>query len=255
MNNLGEEKQLSKLRLILAINDLRYFFSHRKKIAEHFSEQGGKVTVVFLKNSLSSEYTQSSNIRILPLFSSEFLRVFVGLFIDQFRQSRQNLSIFHFVTLGTILLLSPLFLLCVKHKFVWTIAGLGNLFQQNVKSGNFLRTSILLILRAQAKLFKATIIVQNRRDFKYLKKYLKLGEQKIVITKGSGVDLSLVENYNVKLKKSKIVVFAGRLIKNKGVLDFVKACENLSPNIQQKWDFKVFGEHQGEQPIFINGRI
>ena len=77
MNNLGEEKQLSKLRLILAINDLRYFFSHRKKIAEHFSEQGGKVTVVFLKNSLSSEYTQSSNIRILPLFSSEFLRVFV----------------------------------------------------------------------------------------------------------------------------------------------------------------------------------
>ena len=105
---------------------------------------------------------------------------------------------------------------------VTAIAGLGSLFIRNSFKNIFIRTLIYPIYKVALGHSNQMIIVQNKDDAKLLIKWGVLNSKKTKLLKGSGVDL----NKFIIRKEPKgipVVCFAGRLLKDKGVMEFVEA--------------------------------
>lgn len=230
-------------KLILVVNDVRYFLSHRAEIAKIFVEKGGEVDVVFLKNS-SKDFCKENlaDIDCYSLISRSFCALMVKVFISNFALSSKTNYIFHVVTITNILLLSPLFLFCLRSRFVWSVAGLGRLFDKNFHFFRVTRSIIILYMYLCCRVFRNDIIVQNSRDLRYLSKFLKLPKNKFHLTRGSGWKPSEVVSHDSNLVKKR-VVFAGRLLKQKGCMDFLDACEAMPDDVAQNWQFLIFGEY------------
>ena len=105
---------------------------------------------------------------------------------------------------------------------VSAVSGLGTLFVHNNLKSKFLRLLIYPIYHLAFNHLNQKIIVQNEDDSKVLVKWGVLNFSKVELIKGSGVQLknfiNLEEPFGIP-----IVCFATRLLRDKGVYDFVSA--------------------------------
>ena len=82
------------------------------------------------------------------------------------------------------------------------------------------------------------IVVENRDDYFFLKKKYDLKPKEIKLIKGAGVDL---EKYNIiKNNKSKNVLLPARVIREKGIEEFITASISLKEKYPN-WNFIVAG--------------
>ena len=157
-------------------------------------------------------------------------------------------DIVHSVTLKSILLLNLVLLFNKKVKKVNAVSGMGYLFTSN-------RASITLyglkfILRAIIKLGKPHFIFQNLHD---LKEFKKLGlKESYSIIKGSGVNKDEFDFEPLKTTKKVNITFTGRILKDKGVIDLIKAIELLPEHIKSNIIVNLFGKIDKENPAHIN---
>ena len=105
---------------------------------------------------------------------------------------------------------------------VSAVSGLGTLFiDKNIKN-KFLRILLHPIYKIAFNHINQKIIVQNNDDLKTLLNWGVLNPNKASLLKGSGVDLA--EFSNLQDPKGKFTIcFAGRILKDKGVREFIKA--------------------------------
>ena len=137
-----------------------------------------------------------------------------------------------------------------------TVTGLGSFFIHNDIKSKLVRTTIENLYKITTKNAKK-IIFQNQDDMYYFLNKKIIPESKAVLVKSSGVD---TEYFNpqpknqklmdeLKIDKDKIVVLMiARVIKDKGVLEYIKAAENL----KNKAIFLYAGEiDRGNKNAFI----
>ena len=120
-----------------------------------------------------------------------------------------------------------------------SFSGMGFLFSGNLNLVNLIKKSLYLkILNFIFLNKKLKVIVQNKDDYFFINKKFKLKNRVKLIKGGSGIN---VKKFNkIKIKKNKNIVFSGRLVKNKGIIEFINAAKLLKKKYPD-WSFVIYG--------------
>ena len=110
---------------------------------------------------------------------------------------------------------------------VSAITGLGSLFIQNSLKSRIIRSLLYPIYKFAFGHSNQSVIVQNNEDAKFLMNWGVLDLKKTILIKGSGVNLSQFSIFD-EAKGVPIICFVGRLLKDKGVNEFVSAARILN---------------------------
>ncbi|OQB64810.1 MAG: N,N'-diacetylbacillosaminyl-diphospho-undecaprenol alpha-1,3-N-acetylgalactosaminyltransferase [Bacteroidetes bacterium ADurb.Bin145] len=147
-------------------------------------------------------------------------------------------------------------------KIINHITGLGYAFTGKSFSSFFYRSVIVLLYQLSAY-FSNRIIVQNNEDMRIISK-LAFTSGKMVLIEGSGIDLKKFSrtfaDHNI-IKKFKqnvsytpgdiIITFTGRILKEKGLYEFLEAARALSATNPQ-YKFLIAGWFDFNNPSCIS---
>ena len=236
------------MRIVYVVNDLDFFISHRLPLAKKAVELGYAVFII--SNKLPTIKHKGIDFKVFSIerSSTSIVKNFKSLI--ELKRIIKDISpdIIHSVTLKSVLLSNLVLLFNKKVKKVNAVSGMGYLFTFN-------RASIALyglkfILRATIKLGKPHFIFQNLHD---LKEFKKLGlRESYSIIKGSGVNKDEFDYTPLKATKKVNITFTGRILKDKGVIDLIKAIELLPEKIKSNIVVNLFGKIDNENPAHIN---
>ena len=115
-----------------------------------------------------------------------------------------------------------------------TITGLGSFFIHNDIKSTSVRRIIEILYKHTSKKAKR-VVFQNRDDLDYFIKKGIVPREKVVLIKGSGIDTETFKPMpknkelisELGLKDKPVVIMVARVIKDKGVEEFIKAAELL----------------------------
>jgi glycosyltransferase involved in cell wall biosynthesis len=165
-----------------------------------------------------------------------------------FREQRPD--IVHLVTIKPYLYGGVIARLTRVPRVVSALSGLGSLFVHNNLWYRFLRFLLYPIYRLALNHPNQRVIVQNKDDAKVLLRWGVLNSKKIRLLKGSGIKL---EEF-VQLDEPDgipVVCFVGRLLRDKGVYDFVSAARLLKKRSVQA-RFYLVGDLDLKNPTGLN---
>ncbi len=230
-------------KLLLVINEDRFFLSHRTRIAETARANGWDVTIV-TKDTGKRHVIENMGFKYLelpvnptginPLEELKTLKFLYGLY-------RKNPdAIIHQVGLKNMLWGGIASRLTKTRGVVYAVSGLGTLFGEN-NPGLISRMVIRLLRFAMNKRY-VTVIFQNHDDEKLFVDRHIVKEQKVVFIKGSGVDLQEFSFTDQPDHTPIKVLFTARMLREKGVVDLVEAAEILRKDYQGKVEFLLCGD-------------
>ena len=137
-----------------------------------------------------------------------------------------------------------------KAKIINAVSGLGYTFTDNRKSLN--KVFLQGLLKWAFKDPKSNFIFQNPDDKAVYRELGFLTGENAVIIRGSGVD----ENefaFSVPVKKEKlVVVLLARMLKDKGVIEFIEAAQILKKEFEDKAEFWLAGGIDEHNPAHIS---
>ena len=237
--------QLKKIAYI--INHLSFFYSH---ILPHAiaAKKNGFIIKVFCGNSVSIN-SEKFAIKQLKKNKIDFINCNfnsislnpakdIFAFFKILRELKNYQPDIIHITTPKAQILGGICSRILKIKaIVIFISGMGYLFSNDL---NFLEKIYKkLFYFIQNFIFrhkKLKIIVENKYDFRYFINSFSLRKNQISIIKGSGVDLTKFKKVNIK--KNKIILLPARVVKEKGIIEFIKASKLLQ---QYPYDFVVAG--------------
>lgn len=94
------------------------------------------------------------------------------------------------------------------------------------------------------------VIVQNTDDKHFFQSRYNLEDAQLRLIPGSGVDVSEYENV-VYSDKENIVLFPARMLKDKGVIEFIQAATSLAEDMKD-WRFILAGAADYENPSSVS---
>ncbi len=110
-----------------------------------------------------------------------------------------------------------------------SVTGLGHMFVSESWKARFLRPLIGKWYRYSLTGENIQSMFQNQDDINLLSQMIPGLQKKTTLTKGSGVNLNRFQptNHMTKKKDFLTVLFAGRLLREKGIVEFVEAAKKL----------------------------
>lgn len=218
--------------LVIVVNSVDFFLSHRLPIAVSALESGWRVVVAtgsegghekIAKYGLSHRkiFLSREGVSIWSEFKT-FLSIFSLLYSERG-------AVFHFVTIKPVLYGGIASHFCSSMGLVFAISGLGSVFSSNAITSRLIRPIIRLMYKVALCHKHKVVIFQNSLDQKVVSDNCKLKDSDVLLVNGSGVDLAKYSNLASRTVKSKefSFVIACRLLREKGVLETVKAVGNL----------------------------
>jgi len=217
-----------KKKILFLVNDLSFFISHRLNIALSAKANGYKVKIIYGEVAKQKEkiLIQKKNIEFLeiPLLRSSlnpFKELWV-FFVILYNFYLFKPDIVHLITIKAYLYGGIAARLARVPCVVISIAGLGSFFHRKNLKNLIFKFLVYPIFYLAFRHSNQYIIVQNLEDKKILGNWGVLNLKKVYLIKGSGVQLKKFVHLNEKKTIVKIC-FASRLLKDKGVYDFVNA--------------------------------
>jgi glycosyltransferase involved in cell wall biosynthesis len=220
------------MKLIIVVNELRFFLSHRLSIALAARDAGYEVHIASYSGK-TSEVAQLKQER-LQFHSISFYRSSIGLWqeLKTLRELRKlyrkiQPDIVHHVTIKPVLYGTLAARWVGNIQILNAISGLGYLFiAQGWKSS--IRQKILLWgYRAILHSRKVWILFQNPDDQALFAQHKIIHPQHASIIKGSGVDLKQFAFSVIPKGKIQIILVA-RMLWDKGVGEFVESATILT---------------------------
>ncbi len=246
-----------KKKILFLVNDLSFFISHRLQIAESVVESGysvfvgygelGSCEISFLKNrNIEAIYIPIDRAGMNPFKEIGSLFLILKLFL------KIKPDIVHLVTIKPYLYGGIIARIAGVKGVVSSVSGLGTLFIEEKFNIRLLRTLLYPIYKYAFNHPNQIVIFQNKDDLNEFinKKILK--SSKTIIINGSGVDLQNFSNFEEPLG-TPIVCFAARLIKDKGVFEYISAARLIKKRgIEAR--FLLAGDLDTKNPTGLNFR-
>ncbi|EKO3846188.1 glycosyltransferase family 4 protein [Vibrio harveyi] len=134
--------------------------------------------------------------------------------------------------------------------FVAAISGLGYVFTAQNLRAKITKICVSIMYKISLRTKRKVIIFQNTSDQKILSRIVNLSENDKTLIKGSGADLSIYKYLPEPCGSKKIVTMACRLLKEKGVYEFVEAAKSIK-NEYLNVEFWLIGSVDPDNPNSI----
>ena len=250
-----------KKKLFYIVNHASFFVSHRLPIAIEANKNNYEVFIIFGK--ASSQKTEpdaikkilNSNIKFIKvnINNQKIFRIFdlIGLIQIIYLMIKYKPQIVHSISPIANIISSIAIIFFKNISYIISISGMGYIFTGKNFLKKFFVFIYLFIFNNIAKKNKLMIIVQNNDDYRYFTHKFNL-INKITLIQGSGVNLSLYKDVNF-LNKKKIILLPARIIKEKGIYEFIEASKRIY-KINKNWQFILVGQDDYKSPSAINLR-
>ncbi|EOZ5531036.1 glycosyltransferase family 4 protein [Vibrio metschnikovii] len=242
------------MKLLFIVNVDWFFVSHRLPIAQKALKQGYKVTLAcYFTEHKQDLIDMGFNVVDLPFTRSggsigndlKTIKAIRDLVIQQ------QPSIIHAVTIKPVLY-TGLALKNIKKDvpFVAAISGLGYVFTANTLRAKVTKLIASVFYKISLSQKYKTVIFQNTYDEAILTEVAKLKLVDKTLIKGSGADLSVYNYLPESTDDTVKIVMACRLLKEKGVYQYVDAAK-IVKNRYPSAEFLLVGTPDLENPNSI----
>tara|TARA_B100001250_G_scaffold414532_1_gene453622 strand:- start:6098 stop:7186 length:1089 start_codon:yes stop_codon:yes gene_type:complete len=210
-----------------------FIISHRNELFKLLLTEFEITVIVFEDTGKLKKYWPDLNIIRLPssrdgLSIIDMLKSLVKL---KNVLIKNNFDILYTVGIRTVFYALFIEFIGIKVKYIYTISGLGSLF---TAKNNFIYNIIQKVFYFLVRRSSGLYIVQNNDD---KNKFQSLGNKRVELILGSGVDLKKFKNNRIVSKIDR-VVFLGRLLKSKGIDDFISVANYFKDS---DLDFQILG--------------
>ena len=242
-----------KKKILFIITEDWYFISHRLKLAKYLRKKGFEVSVCCRDTGKINDI-KKNGIDHYPLSVDRKSLSIIKFFYESISIIKTvrvvNPDIVHLISMRPIIIgiISSFF---VNSRFCATFTGMGFLFIKNNFKFNFLRKIIIIYLRFFLKFKNLYFIVQNKDDKNYFKSILKLKKNNLRVIRGSGIDINYFKYHSEKNKNEVRLAYAGRILKDKGVLCLVEAYK-IAKAKNANLSLYIAGSLDGENPSSIS---
>lgn len=243
------------IKLLILINDLSFFYSHRLPIAMASKLEGFDVVVGYGQlGGADPKILESKGIKLnhVPMLRGRFnifsdLKTFICIW-NLFKKEKPN--VVHLVTIKPYLYGGIISRLIGIKSTVSAVSGLGSLFLHNNIKSKIVRFILSPFFKIALNHKNQKVILQNNDDANFLIKWGVLSSNKIRIIKGSGVNL---KNFTEFEEKSGLptVCLASRLLQDKGIYDFISAAKIIKEK-KIKAQFFIAGDLDLMNPSGLN---
>lgn len=218
-------------KLLFVVNTTSFFLSHRLPIALAAKDAGYEVHIATGTIQSEAEPLISQHGLIyhqLPLSRSgrNFIFELRSLWAIKKLMEKLRPDIVHLVTIKAVIYGGLAARLTKIKALVAAISGLGSVFTANGYTAILTRRLVILFYRLALKHPNQTVVFQNNNDRSILIEVRAVLPEQTILVTGSGIDL----NEYVHLPEPNgipVIVFASRLLKEKGLLDFVASARLL----------------------------
>lgn len=236
-------------KLLYVINNDHFFFSHRINIAQealknnydvHIATNFSKYKNKFKKYGIKTHQLKSPN-------RDNFYYQFFPYLINLYRIIKiVKPDITHSVSLVSILA-SGIIAFFLKLNFVASFSGLGFFFTNQRNTTKILRHFIELTITLIFFNKSSKAIFQNNYDLKYLSNKCSIPKFRSFLIKGTGINLKYYKKMKTSKKNFKYFLMASRILKDKGVLEYLKAAK-IAKIKGVKYDFRLVGDIDKNNP-------
>lgn len=216
--------------ILIIVNDPNFFISHRLAVAEGARSAGYLVHVATMDGDAVRIIKQHGFIHhVLPLSrsGSNPVRELVALFSIWRLLWRLKPSILHLVTIKPVIYGGLAARLAPVKGVVSAISGLGYVFTSRGLKASSLRKVVGFLYRLSLGKHNLRVIFQNPDDRDLLTDLGILNLNKAELIRGSGVDLKQYPCTTEPHTSTPVVCLAARLLRDKGVVEFVEAANIL----------------------------
>lgn len=230
-------------KLLLIINEDRFFLTHRTRIAEMAKEHGWDVTLVTKDTGKRREIEEMGfKYMELPINPTgmnfrEEMKTF-NFLRTLFKENKG--AIIHLVGLKNMLWGGLASRLVKTRGVVYAVSGLGTLFGEN--RSYMVSNVIQKLLKIGMHKKNVAVIFQNHDDERLFLENRIPGKSYVFFIKGSGVDLGKYNGEEKRESDPLKIIFTARMLKEKGVEDLVAAAEILRPQYEGKVEFWLCGD-------------
>lgn len=243
----------SRKKLLFWVTEDWFFCSHRLPLAVAALARGYDVVVVTRVKD-HGHLIENSGLRLVPLEINRYgLNPVKDLFpllriIRIYFQERPD--IVHHVAVKPVLYGSIAARLTRVKGIVNAFAGFGYLFSSNDRKIRWIRPIVKAVFRWTLGSKRMHFIVQNEDDRSLLETITGAQRQQVHLVPGSGVDTTVFKPVD-KLEGIPVVVLVSRLLRDKGVEEFVAAANILKQrNVEAR--FILVGDSDFENPAGIS---
>ena len=243
-------------RLLFVLNDLSFFISHRLPIAITAKDEGYEVHIATPQGKPTTEIKDIGFIfHKIPLSRrgknpfNELKSIFA---LYQLMRAVKP-DVVHLVTIKPVLYGGLVSRIVKVPSVVAAVSGLGAIYISCTLSGKIWRAVTNQLYRSALKHPNLKVIFQNPDDRDVLLEKKAFALSQTVLICGSGVDLSLYRT-SIEREDEVVVAMISRLLKDKGVLEYVAAAKLLkSMDVQAR--FLLIGESDYNNPEYINDHM
>lgn len=215
--------------LLMIVNDAAFFLSHRLPIAEGARNEGYDVHVA-TQAGPSVAKIQSLGFTFHELKITRSGKNPLGELLSLVNIVKLCWSVrpdvLHLVTIKPVLYGGIAARLSPVKGVLAAISGLGFIFMKQGRKAALIRGVVSTLYRLALGKRNVRVVFQNPDDQQALIDLGAVTAQKSVLIKGSGVDLDLYQ-CDEEPAGPVVVTLAARLLKDKGVLEFVEAAQIL----------------------------
>ena len=242
--------------MLFVVNDQDYFFSHRLPIALAIKEKGFEVHVACHAGTwVDSRFEQFGLIfqklpfcrgGLNPFNELKTILALVRLF------KRLQPTLIHLVAMKPVLYGGVAAHFARVPAIVSAVTGLGSIFVDKIsRKSAFIRRIIVFLLKISFHHNNMRVIFQNEDDLRFMVDSKRLSSDKARLIKGSGVDLSEYKMVTESSEHPPVVAMASRLLRDKGVFEFVAAIRILR-NREIQARFWLIGSPDDQNPSSIS---
>ncbi len=225
-----EDLRAGKLRFLMVLNDIDWFWSHRLPLARGIMARGWELHLATAGAEQDEGMRREGVVpHDLPAHDSSFNPLthwrIVRAIADKLKEIRPD--IVHGITIRYAFYTAMAARLTCHEPSVYTIAGLGTLFAHDSLKMKLVRTVAIPLMKYAFGRPGVSIIFQNPDDRSLMLGAGIVKEEQTTIIRGSGVDISQFAFSPDPADPEPIVLFTSRLLREKGIYEFVEAARVL----------------------------
>lgn len=231
------------VKLFFVVNVDSFFLSHRLPLGLEALKRGYQVTVVAIDTGKKEEI-EKHGMRFVSLpisRSGTDIWTELGALWFLYRLYRKEKpQIVHHIAIKAVTYGSIAARMAGVPKVVNAISGLGFVFI-NAADNKILYQLLLSLFKIGLSSKRVTVIFQNLDDLDFFKNLKVLKPAQMVYIKGSGVDLCEFFYTENETPSPIRVVLPARMLRDKGVEEFVAAAQMLKPKYGEQVQFILAG--------------